>query len=37
VRPRLGRRNAGEVEVLGGLAAGDRLSRAPARLHEEGA
>ena len=36
VRPRLGRRNAGEVEVLGGLAAGDRLSRAPARLHEEG-
>jgi HlyD family secretion protein len=37
VRPRLGRRNAGEVEVLGGLAAGDGLSRTPARLHEEGA
>jgi multidrug efflux pump subunit AcrA (membrane-fusion protein) len=37
VRPRLGRRNAGEVEVLGGLAAGDRLSRTPARLQEEGA
>jgi HlyD family secretion protein len=37
VRPRLGRRNASEVEVLGGLAPGDRLSRVPARLHEEGA
>jgi HlyD family secretion protein len=36
VRPRLGRRNVSEVEVLGGLAAGDRLSRVPARHNEEG-
>jgi multidrug resistance efflux pump len=36
VRPRLGRRNASEVEVLSGLAPGDRLSRVPARLHAEG-
>jgi multidrug efflux pump subunit AcrA (membrane-fusion protein) len=36
VRPRLGRRSGGEVEILGGLVAGDRVSRAPGRLHEEG-
>jgi multidrug efflux pump subunit AcrA (membrane-fusion protein) len=35
VRPRLGRRNDRAVEVLGGLAAGDRLARSPARLYEE--
>ncbi|HZF12985.1 MAG TPA: efflux RND transporter periplasmic adaptor subunit [Thermoanaerobaculia bacterium] len=35
VRPRLGRRNGQAVEVLSGLAPGDRVARAPARLYEE--
>jgi HlyD family secretion protein len=35
VRPRLGRRNAREVEVLSGLATGDRVSRTPAQLAQE--
>jgi multidrug efflux pump subunit AcrA (membrane-fusion protein) len=36
VHPRLGRRNGEAVEVVSGLALGDRLSRAPGRLYEEG-
>ncbi|HTQ80379.1 MAG TPA: hypothetical protein VMM92_10305, partial [Thermoanaerobaculia bacterium] len=36
LRPRLGRRNGSEVEILGGLAAGDRVSSTPARLMEGG-
>jgi multidrug resistance efflux pump len=35
VRPRLGRRNDHAVEILSGLAAGDRVARSPARLYEE--
>jgi HlyD family secretion protein len=34
VRPRLGRRNGQAVEVLSGLAPGDRVARAPGRLYE---
>jgi len=34
VKPRLGRRNGQAVEVLSGLAPGDRVARAPARLYE---
>ncbi|HXO21321.1 MAG TPA: HlyD family efflux transporter periplasmic adaptor subunit [Thermoanaerobaculia bacterium] len=34
VRPRLGRRSATEVEVLSGLAAGDRLARRPESFAE---